>query len=758
MLKPFVNFLWSAICLLGGHAFAQNVPLGTWQSHIPYNNGVSLAASSNNIYCGTVSAVFSYNLNDGSIKRFTKAEGLSDVGVSAVAYDSSTSSLIIAYNNSNIDILQDGKVNNLPFIRNANILGNKQVNRIFCKDGFAFLATGFGVVLLNLERLEIPATYFFSNGGNNFVVNDVWVDDDYIYAASANGIYRGARNGSINLVNFLEWETFGPADGIPASSATAIAGSDAEVFASIGNIVYQFDGNSWSPYYTMPTANATSLLKTSARLVVAQDSRLIIIPDGGTPTIVNESFFLQRPQQVIETAEGTLWYADLFRGLIKFESASVQTPVTPNGPQSLGNSQMDYLGGRMYVGSSPIGRGWTPTANQDGYYISEAFIWGFANQFNVPQLANRPDISVMKAIPGEGLMVMGSHFNSIIEYKPSTNEYQFIETLPNSSSPIRISGAALDNFGNLWMSNAFSAAPIVCRKAGGGYVTFSTPLLNNRLITGITVDDFNQVWVVTDNSGLVVLNYGNTLEDKADDQFLSYTSATGGLPTNAVTSIATDKSGQIWVGSTQGVSYIPCPGNVFDRGCSAQQICIPRNDGTNFCDLLLESELITTILVDDANRKWFGTTNGLFLQSEDGLESIYYFNEANSPLLSNVIRNLAVNPETGDLFIGTERGISSFRAEATRTDNNSGKPYAYPNPVRPDYDGPIAVRNLPNNSSVKVTDISGKLVWETTATGGQLVWDGRDRDGRKVNTGIYYIMATSSDNKSKAITKIAFIR
>jgi hypothetical protein len=759
MVKSFFNvFGILLIGLLNTPISAQNFPLGTWQSHLPYNNAVSLSASDQNIYCGTIYAVFSYSLKDGSIKRFSKAEGLSDVGVSAIAYDTTTSSLVIAYNNSNLDILQKGKVINLPFIRNANILGDKQINRIYCKDGWAFLATGFGVVAVNLQRLEIPASYFFSNGGNNFVVNDIWVNDDYIYAATANGIYRGQRSGGVNLVNFQEWESFGPADGIPISNATAITGLGAEVYASVGSTIYQFDGNSWMPFYTMPAPNANAILKTTNRLIIAQDNRLIFIPNVGVPSIINETFFLQRPQQVIETASGELWYADLFRGLIKFESAAIQTPITPNGPPSIGNSQMDYMGGKMYVGSSPIGRGWTPTGNQDGYYVSESFIWTSANQFNVPALVNRPDISVMKALPGEGIVVMGSHFNSIIEFKPGSNEYQFIQTVPNSSSPIRISGAALDNIGNLWMSNAFSAAPIICRKAGGGYLSFSTPLLNNRLITGIAVDDFNQVWIVTDNSGLVVLNYGNTLEDKSDDQFLSYTSASGGLPTNAVTSIATDQTGQIWVGSTQGVSYIPCPGNVFDRGCSAQQICIPRNDGTNFCDLLLETELITTILVDEANRKWFGTTNGLFLQSEDGLESIYYFNEANSPLLSNVIRNLAINPETGDLLIGTERGISSFRAEATRTTANNGKPFAYPNPVRPNYDGPIAVKNLPNNALVKVTDVSGKLIWESNATGGQFIWDGRDREGRKVNTGIYYIMATSSDNKEKAVTKLAIIR
>jgi hypothetical protein len=738
---------------------AQNLPLGSWQTHLPFTNAVSVAVSKQYVYCGTEFEVFSYGINDGAIRKFTKATGLSDIGIASIAYDSLTSSLVIAYNTSNIDIIQNGKITNIPFVKDANILGDKQIKRVFCRKGNAYIATGFGIVRLNLEKKEIPAAYFFNIGGTNFAVNDVWVNDTYIYAATPNGVFRGRNDGTANLVNFLEWQKFDVGDGIPSQEASAISGEGEEVFTSIGSVVYAYDGNSWSPFYTMPAVGATSLLKTPRRLIITQDGRIIIIPVSGAPVVANETFYIQRPRQIAEDINGELWYADFFRGLVKFVSASEQLPVTPNGPGSITNSQMEYYQGKMWVTSSPINRGWTPTGNLNGYYISDNHFWENRNQFNTPFLEGKQDISVIRVIPNEGTILMGAHFSGLIEYKPSDNTYKFIDNLPNTNVPLRPTGAVLDMFGNVWISNAFSSSPIICRKPGGDYVPFSTTLLSNRLVNGITVDDFGQVWAIAENNGLVVLNYGRTVDDKSDDQYITFTTTpgSGGLPTNSVTSVTTDKKGQIWIGTLQGVVYVPCPGSVFNRQCDAQRICIPRNDGTNFCDLLLENELITTILPDEANRKWIGTTNGLFLQSEDGLESIYYFNEDNSPLLSNVIRNLGINPDNGDLFIGTDKGICSFRAEATKTTKGS-KPFAYPNPVRPGYEGPIAVRNLPDNAFVKVTDASGLLVFEEFSTGGQFIWDGRDRNGNKVKTGVYYILATASDNSEKVATKIAIVR
>lgn len=747
------------ICCSTLEIMAQNVALGNWQTQLPYANATSVALSKNYLYGASQFAVFSYNLEDGSIKKYTKSEGLSDVGISTIGYDTTTSTLIIAYTNSNIDILRNGKITNLPYLLKANIIGNKQVNKIFTLDGIAWLATGFGMVELRLDKQEIGDTYYFSDGINNFKVNDIWVNENSIYAASEKGLYRGSREISVNLVNFQNWE-LSENKGIPVDKIKAITGRERKIFAASGKIIYQLDEEEWTPYYSMPGSEIFSLFKGKNRLLASQADVISIIPDNGTPENIKGKFYIARPLQIIENEEGRIFYADLYRSVLEFVSSNNQVSILPNGPARSTSKGIDFLNNTAFIGSSPISASFRPTFNANGFYIHKDNFWETITAGNLPAIEGAYDISVIQALPSENLVLMGAHNTGLIEYNPDTKQVNFIKNFPNATSGMRLTAATKDIYNNVWFTNAYSTQSLICRKPGGEYIIFSSPLINNKLVHGIAIDDFNQIWMTIADGGMVVFNYGNTLDDKSDDQFITYNSVpgNGGLPSNSVTSIAADNKGQIWIGSIQGVFYVPCPGAAFDRNCDAIQICVPRNDGTNYCDLLLETENINSIVIDAANRKWFGTSNGIFLQSEDGYENIHYFSEDNSPLISNRIRSLGIHPGNGDLYISTENGIITYRAEAVNTYSSNEKPYAYPNPVRPDYNGPIAIKNLPLNSNVKITDIAGRLVFEGEALGAQFVWDGMDMKGNKVHTGIYYVLSTSADKKEKVATKIAFIQ
>ncbi|MCO5232330.1 MAG: hypothetical protein M9888_01185 [Chitinophagales bacterium] len=743
-----------------GQVSAQNIALGQWQTHLPYSNATSVALSQNNLYGSSEYAVFSYHLGDGSIKKYTKSEGLSDVGISTIAFDTLTRSLIIAYSNSNLDILQGGKVKNLPFIMKANILGGKGIKKIFAYQGIAWLATDFGIVELRLDKQEIGDTYYFSDSSTNFRVNEVWADDNYIFAATAKGVYRGKRDASINLVNFQNWQKYDETNGLSSDSFTSISGRNGKIFAASKSVIYQLEDDLWTPYYVMSSSsNIANIFKGEKRLIAVQTNRMSIIPDNGVPEDISGKYGIAMPLQVLENSDGRVFYADLYRSVMEYINPNNQSPILPNGPSRATSKGIDFLNNVTYVGSSPINASFHPTFNATGFYTCQDFFWTTYTSNNLPEIQGAYDIAVVKAVPEENLVLFGAHNTGLIEFSPQTKNVNFIKSFPNATSNMRLTAATKDIYGNVWFASAYSTQPLVCRKAGGEYLFFSSSLINNKLLNGIAIDDFQQVWISTIESGLVVFSYNGTLDDKTDDKFISYTSSpgNGGLPSNAINCVSVDLNGQIWIGSNQGVFTVPCPGAVFEKNCDAIQICVPRNDGTNFCDLLLETENVSSIAIDAANRKWFGTSNGIFLQSEDGYKNIHYFSQENSPLLSNKIRSLGIDPNSGDLFISTESGIISYRAEATANSSTKGKPYAYPNPVRPEYHGDIAIKNLPENGDVKVTDIAGRLVAEGKSLGSQFIWDGKDIQGNRVKTGIYYILSTSKDKKEKAITKIAFI-
>ncbi|GAI04403.1 unnamed protein product, partial [marine sediment metagenome] len=228
---------------------------------------------------------------------------------------------------------------------------------------------------------------------------------------------------------------------------------------------------------------------------------------------------------------------------------------------------------------------------------------------------------------------------------------------------------------------------------------------------------------------------------------------------NNIFSVAEDLEGNIWVGTNEGPVIYYNPENVFSgQNFFAHRINIPREDDSGLANYMLGTETITAIAVDGANRKWIGTENaGVFLLAPDGMKQIYSFNENNSPLLSNNITSIAIDHQSGEVFFGTDKGIISYRSTATQGSNEFNKVFVFPNPVREDYDGPITVTGLVSDAEVKITDISGNIVYETRALGGQAIWDGRNFSGARVQTGVYLIFCTNEDGSKTHVTKLLFI-
>jgi len=220
-----------------------------------------------------------------------------------------------------------------------------------------------------------------------------------------------------------------------------------------------------------------------------------------------------------------------------------------------------------------------------------------------------------------------------------------------------------------------------------------------------------------------------------------------------VMSLVADREGAIWVGTTDGVTIFNCPQGIFDDGCVGDR---PVINPDNFNGRLLEGENVKTIAVDGANRKWVGTDNGLFLFSADGFEQIHYFTDENSPLFDNSVNKVIVDGTTGTVYIMTEKGLQSYRGTATEAPAFMQKSdiYAYPNPVPPDYTGMIAITNLAEDADVKITDASGRLIYQTQAFGGQVVWDGADYNGRQGRSGVYFVFVVNNDGTQKLVTKL----
>ena len=322
-------------------------------------------------------------------------------------------------------------------------------------------------------------------------------------------------------------------------------------------------------------------------------------------------------------------------------------------------------------------------------------------------------------------------------------------------------GVTFDKDNNLWAVAGGNTSPISVRRPDGSWQSFviqNADMARYGLFQ-IIVDDNNQKWFIaleggSTGQGIGVFNE-NDPATTSDDQFARITNTVGqgGLPDMRVRSLASDKDGAVWIGTDKGVAVIYNPGNVFSGNSFDAQRIILEQDG--IAQYLLETEVVTAITIDGANRKWFGTANGgVFLMSADGTKQLLNFNSENSPLPSNAIMGIAVDDKSGEVFFGTEKGIISYRGDATAGGEACNDYLVFPNPVRHDYYGPIAIRGLIDNADVKITDIAGNLVYHTIANGGQAIWNGTNFSGERVNTGVYTVLVSNSDGTETCTTKL----
>ncbi|MFZ1806810.1 MAG: two-component regulator propeller domain-containing protein, partial [Cyclobacteriaceae bacterium] len=264
----------------------------------------------------------------------------------------------------------------------------------------------------------------------------------------------------------------------------------------------------------------------------------------------------------------------------------------------------------------------------------------------------------------------------------------------------------------------------------------------------VLVDRTGLVWMVIDplkGGGIIVF-------DKNENRsvYLSSLAGKGGLPSTAVRSIANDRNGQVWIGTDMGVVFFSNPGNAFGTNVDASRPIFENR-------FLLRDEKVTAIAIDGGNRKWLGTDNGVWLFDSTGEELIYNFTIENSPLLSNRIVSIAIDPNNGEVFFGTDKGMSSFRGAATLSTNQFVSVRIFPNPVTADFIGQVAIDGLYTDANVKITDISGRLIWQTKANGGTAIWNARQVNGDRVNTGMYLVFATAEDGTERHVGKIAVI-
>lgn len=748
------------LIFLANFLFAQNNSIGTWREYLPYSDAVSVTEANGLIYCATNSALFTYNKTDFSIDRLNIVNGLSDIELSLVRFNPFNNKIVVVYNNGNIDIIDDNKnITNLSAVKTSNIIGSKKINHIYFSGKLAYLSTGFGIVVLDTDKIEIVETYFFGPLGSSILTNAVTSDGTNLYAATDQGVFVASKN-SANLIDFNAWSLMPE---LGTASYSAVAFFENQLFASIdlpadsADTLYYNNGSAWQSLLDGVDIEHLSVSNKSFSVVKKDGISLFNSSLINYQNIESSSSFFISPNDIFVDENGIFWLADQFSGLIRLTESLEAQFVIPNSPSSSNVFQMDILGDDFWM-----------VSGGENIFLKENLVnhknkneWRKMGLLINDANGNVANDMVSVAInpTNSSNVYTGSHSAGVFEYNNDviTNIYNAQNSPLDSTffGTTASSALAFDTDQNLWITSSFSSNILTVKTPGNEWHTYSFPgkTQNTSFYPALVIDINNNKWVLNaKDNNLIVFNENKTYDDKSDDKEKLLTVVGNSGRTLDLYSITEDKDGEIWVGTDEGVAVFYNVSNLFEEELEAEQIFVEQDGQTQ---ILLESEVVSVITVDGANRKWIGTqTSGVYLMSEDGTQQIEHFTKENSPLLSNNIFDIVIDPESGEVYFGTEKGLISYKGTATEGKADYSNVFVYPNPVKPDYDGVIAIRGLLKDTDVRITDISGNIVFQTTSLGGQAVWDGKDFNGNKVQTGVYMVFNGSSTGEQKAAAKI----
>ena len=771
---------------------AQLDTLGRWRSHQSFSRGVYVTQSAEEVIYTTGNTLFFLDKEDLSFTPLTRAQGLAGGRINLLKYQQTTETLLIVYENSTLDLYRNGSFTTLRQIDNFNFSGDKRIYDLsFGADNRVYIAAGYGVSALSLNDETFAFTTF-----TGVRVNSVTEYAGHIYAATPEGVYRVPLAG-VNLNDFNNWQLLGPAAGLPGdySSTTLTVWRDRLYFA-VNEDVYLWGGDAGEVFYdaaarqddlTYLSGGADYLLAgyrctttscTDGQLVVLQE-------DPAQARVLTEC--ISRTNYAVEDERGRLWLGDGNFGIRYLPAIDEDCQrLTFPGPPTDATYRLLHDGTSLWVAPGQLDENTTPRYDFEGVYRMTDGQWSARNIRNTVAFRGRneafggdDDVATIIDVdydPVNDVHYLSSFFEGVIGidaageatlYDEVNTSLQLAEGA--GQGRIRAAGSATDAAGFTYFGTSLAAqGGIISVRSPEGEWAALGQSCNINLAIDIAVDREGYVWVVHragEDGGVTVIDPAGTPLDPSDDRCRTITAANSNLPTNQTRSIAVDLSGDVWIGTATGIVIFSCGLDVFDgEFCAGSLPVVNADDG--FGGFLLETEEVRTIAVDGANRKWIGTNGGAYLLSERGTEQLLFFDRGNSPLLDDIVRSIAIDPTTGTVFFATELGTISYRGDATAAAPRFRELSVFPNPVEPGYDGPIAIDGLQRNARVKITDLSGKLVQEGDAAGGQFVWSGTDYNGRRVTSGVYLVFASTAGTNSlelqqqpeSAVGKIVFLR
>lgn len=765
-MKQIAFLLIFATTSLSAQDFSQN-----WKGHFSYLNITDLTEGNDRVFAAAENAVFIYDPFSQTTETTTSIQGLSGDQISKIHYSEDYGLICIGYENGLVQIVMENNQNILnvvDILEKVSISPNlKSINHFYEFEGRLFISTDFGISEYDLANLEFDDSYFIGNNGNQIEVKQTAVLNGRLYAATTQNGIRSADVNNPNLINFQSWQTdfTGNWKGVLNFNDQIFAlRNDNRVFRINNSNLVQL--TNFNNEVTGFNVSGGQLVISSSNLVQSYNSQLNL--EAFVNNLLNED--LELNTAISNNNQIYLGHKNL--GLLQFlNNGSDQfIPLSPDGPILNRVFSLTAIPDELWVTYGEYSQFLNPYpggVNERGlsHLVGEEWV-------NIPvsDLNNARELSDVTIDPSNPSRVfVSSYFDGLLEIENNTLIQQYdssnsnIEGVPSNENDNRIGASAFDRQGNLYFSNSLTEHQIKRLNADGSFFTPDTSegITNptQTLSAKLVVDRNNNVYLGTLKKGIIAYNSStNSAAAIASSvQGVDFPDTFNENPN--ITALVFDQTSRLWIGTQAGLRVMSNPSGIFNENPNVNVFPIIIEDVDGLPQELLFEQFITDIAVDGANNKWIATADsGVFQVSANGQDILNIFNQNNSPLPTNSVRSVAVDQVSGRVYFGTTSGLLSYSSRITGTNENLDNLRAYPNPVRPNYTGLVTIDGLIDNANVKITDITGNLVYEDFVDGGTLEWDTRAFGKHKVASGVYLIVVTGEDQEETKVGKIMIIR
>ncbi|WP_310993313.1 two-component regulator propeller domain-containing protein [Aequorivita marina] len=741
-----------------------------WTGHFSYVSVKDISHGNNKVYVGAENAVFSYDISTLEITTLSTINGLSGEFISSIHYSQEYKLLIIGYENGLMDVVRENEEDILKvvdiFEKQTIPPNKKRINNFDEHNGKLYIATQYGISVYDLERLEFGDTYFIGDGGGQINILQTIVQEPYIFAASKGNGMRRAMVDDDDLIDYRNWTT------IINGGFRAVGQVGSELYASNrSNTVLRFT----------PEGNTTAVESYSSNIQKfrAADNLLTITTTNAVYSY-SEGFIEEASATSIQEFDLNLeagygFGNNLYLGtkedglLIVPFGSTLPTQVLPNGPIMNSPFAIDASPGQLWVSFGEVDVDYNPyPLSPNGISHLKDTIWTNTSYEDLSlAVGGEPTDLVKVSINPENFdeVYMSSYEKGLLKIVEGTPTVLYNETnsalekafLGSNDAGIRLYGSQFDKQNNLWFAQSRINEGIIKLTPNGQFQKFDVSSIinaeNEIALTDLVVTRGNNIFVGTYKNGLIGYNTNtNTFNKMGKGQ------GAGNLPSTKVKTIAVDAQNRLWIGTLKGLRVLYSPGSFFEQGVvpESQAIIILEN---GVAQELLYEQSVTDIEVDGSNNKWIATaTSGVFYLSPNGQETLMRFTKDNSPLPTNNVQDIAIDPFTGVVYFATTHGLVAYKGTATAPGDNLDNLHAFPNPVRPEFNGNVTIDGLTAKANVKITDITGNLVFEETSQGGSVLWDTTAFGKYKVQSGVYLVLVTTDDSMETKVSKIMIIR